>query len=78
MGEAGHAIKSALEDICRGGAQMASGMEDAVHSAYLSADSGDIVLLSPGCSSFDMYENYAQRGDAFCRAVENLTREKRD
>ncbi|MCG6972800.1 MAG: UDP-N-acetylmuramoyl-L-alanine--D-glutamate ligase [Desulfobacterales bacterium] len=78
MGESAQAIKSALEDICPGGAQVASGMEDAVHSAYRSAASGDIVLLSPGCSSFDMYENYAQRGNAFCRAVENFTREKRD
>jgi UDP-N-acetylmuramoylalanine--D-glutamate ligase len=78
MGEAGSAIKSALEEACPGGARIASGMEDAVHSAYLSAAPGDIVLLSPGCSSFDMYDNYAQRGDAFCRAVENLTREKQN
>ena len=78
MGEAGDAIKSALEDVCPGGAKMASGMEDAVDSAYLSGAPGDIVLLSPGCSSFDMYENYAQRGDAFCRAVEKLTREKQN
>ncbi len=78
MGEAANAIKSALEDVCREGAQIASGMEDAVHSAYLSASHGDIVLLSPGCSSFDMYENYAQRGDAFCREVENLTRGNRN
>jgi UDP-N-acetylmuramoylalanine--D-glutamate ligase len=78
MGEAGSMIKSALEDACREGAQVASGMEDAVHSAYLSAAPGDIVLLSPGCSSFDMYENYAQRGEAFCKAVENLTRKFRN
>jgi UDP-N-acetylmuramoylalanine--D-glutamate ligase len=76
MGEAGNKIKSALEDACRKGAQTVSDMEDAVHSAYLSAAPGDIVLLSPGCSSFDMYKNYAQRGEAFCRAVENLTRGK--
>jgi UDP-N-acetylmuramoylalanine--D-glutamate ligase len=78
MGEAGNMIKSALEDACREGAQTASGMEDAVHSAFLSAAPGDIVLLSPGCSSFDMYKSYAQRGEAFCRAVENLTRENRN
>jgi UDP-N-acetylmuramoylalanine--D-glutamate ligase len=78
MGEAGSAIRSALEDSFRDGVQTVSGMDDAVHSAYASAIPGDIVLLSPGCSSFDMYENYAQRGDAFCRAVENLTRENRN
>ncbi|MEJ2655654.1 MAG: UDP-N-acetylmuramoyl-L-alanine--D-glutamate ligase [Desulfobacterales bacterium] len=75
MGEAGNTIKSALEDACPGGAQVASEMEDAVRSAYFSATPGDLVLLSPGCSSFDMYENYAKRGEAFCRAVENLVRE---
>jgi UDP-N-acetylmuramoylalanine--D-glutamate ligase len=78
MGEAGNAIQSALEDAFRGGAQSASEMEDAVQSAFHSAVPGDVVLLSPGCSSFDMYENYAQRGDAFCRAVNNLTRENRN
>jgi UDP-N-acetylmuramoylalanine--D-glutamate ligase len=72
MGESKNLIRSALEDACHEGAHNASGMEDAVHSAYLSAAPGDIVLLSPGCSSFDMYENYAERGEAFCRAVENL------
>jgi UDP-N-acetylmuramoylalanine--D-glutamate ligase len=78
MGEAGNAIQSALEDAFPEGAQSASEMEDAVHSAFHSAAPGDVVLLSPGCSSFDMYENYAQRGDAFCRAVNNLTRENRN
>jgi UDP-N-acetylmuramoylalanine--D-glutamate ligase len=78
MGEARTAINSALEDVFPQGAHIAAGMEDAVHSAYLSASPGDIVLLSPGCSSFDMYENYAQRGEAFCRAVENLTRGTRN
>jgi UDP-N-acetylmuramoylalanine--D-glutamate ligase len=78
MGEAGNTIKSALENACQESIQTASEMEDAVRSAYLSAAPGDVVLLSPGCSSFDMYKSYAHRGEAFCRAVENLTRENRN
>jgi UDP-N-acetylmuramoylalanine--D-glutamate ligase len=33
---------------------------------------GDVVLLSPACSSFDMYENYEDRGDTFRRLVRSL------
>ncbi len=72
MGEAGNTIQSALEDVCREGAQIASTMENAVSLAYLAASPGDVVLLSPGCSSFDMYQSYAHRGEVFCKAVENL------
>jgi len=77
MGEARDNIKSVLENICRGGVQTASTMEDAVFSAYRSASPGDIVLLSPGCSSFDMYSSYAERGEDFCRAIGNLKEVKR-
>lgn len=72
MGEAGNVIKSALGDSCQGGAQHASSMETAVSLAYRSASPGDVVLLSPGCSSFDMFSSYAERGEVFCKAVENL------
>ncbi len=50
--------------------EAAATMEDAVVKAYHAAQPGDIVLLSPACASFDMYNNYAQRGEDFCRAVE--------
>lgn len=72
MGESGNTIQSALEDVCREGAQGASTMENAVSLAYLAASPGDVVLLSPGCSSFDMFQSYAHRGEIFCKAVENL------
>jgi UDP-N-acetylmuramoylalanine--D-glutamate ligase len=71
MGEAATAITSALEEIIP--AMPASSMQDAVSKAFQAAAPGDIVLLSPGCASFDMYDNYAQRGDDFRRAVETLT-----
>ncbi len=47
-------------------------MEQAVDHARSIARHGDIVLLSPACASFDMFENYEHRGDTFRRAVESL------
>jgi len=78
MGEAGNVIKSVLGDSCQEGAQNASTMENAVSLAYLAASPGDVVLLSPGCSSFDMYSSYAERGEVFCKAVENLENSDRN
>lgn len=78
MGEAGAEIRSVLENTCREGVQTASSMDEAVRLAFFSAVPEDVVLLSPGCSSFDMYNSYAERGEAFCKAVENLTRTSRE
>ncbi len=47
-------------------------LEQAFGEAVRWAKSGDVVLLSPACSSFDQYENYAQRGDHFKRLVNGL------
>ncbi len=47
-------------------------MEDAVRKAREVARSGDMVLLSPMCSSFDMFTDYKERGDAFRRIVESI------
>ena len=47
----------------------ADNLEEAVALARASARHGDAVLFSPGTSSFDMFSNYEQRGDAFCQAV---------
>ncbi len=48
----------------------ASSMDEAVGAAAAMAEPGDTVLLSPGCTSFDWYRSYAERGDDFARVVE--------
>ncbi len=48
-------------------------MADAVRHAAALARPGDNVLLSPGCASYDMYRDFAARGDAFTRAVGRLS-----
>lgn len=47
-------------------------MKDAVAQAYKHANKGDTVLLSPACASFDLFENYEDRGDQFKEAVRSL------
>lgn len=47
-------------------------MKDAVHSAYYLAKDGDAVLLSPACASFDLFENYEDRGKQFKECVREL------
>lgn len=47
-------------------------MKDAVTEAYKLAEKDDTVLLSPGCSSFDLFKNYMDRGNQFKVEVKNL------
>ncbi|PWL37820.1 UDP-N-acetylmuramoyl-L-alanine--D-glutamate ligase [Flagellimonas aquimarina] len=47
-------------------------MEEAVKVAYKIAERGDSVLLSPACASFDLFENYEDRGNQFKTAIKNL------
>jgi len=50
----------------------ADSMRDAVAIANTLAKSGDAILLSPGCTSYDWYSNYGQRGDDFSNEVRTL------
>jgi UDP-N-acetylmuramoylalanine--D-glutamate ligase len=47
-------------------------MEEAVKVAYKMSDRGDTVLLSPACASFDLFENYEDRGNQFKAAIKKL------
>jgi UDP-N-acetylmuramoylalanine--D-glutamate ligase len=49
-----------------------SNMNDAVKMAQRLTEKGDTVLLSPACASFDLFENYEDRGNQFKQAVQNL------
>ena len=49
-----------------------SNMNDAVRMAQRLTEKGDTVLLSPACASFDLFENYEDRGRQFKQAVKNL------
>ena len=49
-----------------------AGAEEAVKVSYKLAERGDVVLLSPACASFDLFDNYEDRGRQFKEAVRNL------
>jgi UDP-N-acetylmuramoylalanine--D-glutamate ligase len=53
----------------------AATMEDAVRMSFREAMPNDTVLLSPGCASFDMFDNYEHRGRVFKQAVNDLAAE---
>ncbi|MBW2063739.1 MAG: UDP-N-acetylmuramoyl-L-alanine--D-glutamate ligase [Deltaproteobacteria bacterium] len=55
---------------------MASSMEDAVSKAFDASMDGDVILLAPACSSFDMFRDYAHRGEVFRKTVERLSNGK--
>jgi UDP-N-acetylmuramoylalanine--D-glutamate ligase len=54
----------------------ATSMEEAVTLAAQQATTGDAVLMSPACASFDMFDNYEHRARVFCDAVQALAREQ--
>jgi len=54
----------------------AGSMMDAVHLATQQAQTGDAVLMSPACASFDMFDNYEHRARVFCEAVQALALEE--
>ncbi len=72
LGEAREAIKSAVMSKGFTNIYEVEDMPAAVKKAHQLARSGEVVLLSPACASWDMFNNYEQRGDLFCTEVQLL------
>jgi UDP-N-acetylmuramoylalanine--D-glutamate ligase len=70
IGRDAEAIAAALRKACV--VSIADSMESAVAGAASIVRPGDTVLLSPACASFDMFRDYAHRGEAFASAVRGL------
>ena len=52
-------------------------LEEAVHWAKGKANPGDVVLLSPACSSYDMFNNYQERGNRFKEIIRHLANDSK-
>jgi UDP-N-acetylmuramoylalanine--D-glutamate ligase len=74
IGEAAERIAAAVGS--RVPVAFAKTMDEAVRTAFGLAQPNDAVLLSPACSSFDMFTSYADRGDRFVEAVRSLRAER--
>ena len=70
IGQASQQIKRDLADHFR--VELCVSLEEAILRASQAAKAGEVVLLSPGCSSFDMFKDYAHRGNEFKRIVNAL------
>lgn len=72
IGEAAPLIKEAVVKTGFRNIYEVSSLAEAVHTSTRLARAGDIVLLSPGCASWDMFNNYEERGDLFRQLVNDL------
>jgi UDP-N-acetylmuramoylalanine--D-glutamate ligase len=70
IGKDAAAVASALQGVCT--IERAATLEAAVSAAAAAARPGEMVLLSPACSSLDMFRDYAHRGEVFAAAVRAL------
>ena len=71
-GEAATIIETALGDAVK--LKIVFSLKDAVKTCHTHAQPGDIVLLSPGCASFDQFKNFEERGNLFKSIVNEMAR----
>ena len=69
IGDDAPEIEKAFDAVCR--VVRGGSMQEAVQLARTLAVSGDVVLLSPACTSYDWYNNYMERGEDFMQCVRN-------
>lgn len=74
IGNAAQEIAAAFSGVCE--VRLADSMHDAVRCAEQLAVAGDVVMLSPGCTSYDWYKNYGERGVDFKNEVNALIKTK--
>ncbi len=74
MGEAKEKMQGAFQDLLP--CHLVEGMEAGVRLAWSLARAGNVILLSPACSSFDMFEDYRDRGMAFKEIVLTIAEEE--
>ncbi len=70
IGKDARIVEQAISSLCK--IYHATSLEGAVHTAHQLARTGDKVLLSPACSSLDMFKNYVERGERFSSIVRQL------
>jgi len=70
IGEMAESIRGSWDGAVK--SEIAGSLADAVERARRVAGAGDVVLFSPGTSSFDMFKSYADRGDQFRKLVQTL------
>lgn len=74
IGEAKGKIKKSLKETVP--MKSVSSMREAVRFGFSKAVPGDVILLAPACTSFDMFQNFEQRGRVFKQEVLNLIQER--
>ena len=70
LGEMARSIRRSWNGAAK--SEIANSLADAVERAHAAAEAGEVVLFSPGTSSFDMFKSYADRGDQFRALVQAL------
>ncbi len=73
IGESRELVRDALDDVTT--VRLCQDLESAVRDAHRHTEQGDVVLLSPAGSSFDMFRDYRERGERFRQIVHQLQAE---